>query len=124
VHPGGGAEHDPLQLRGIEAGGLDLATTPSRHGVHPAQGRVGVRGALQGGRVDVGNAVERVRGVEQLLERPLLPGCPRESGITGEIGRMPHRRIQRLVPDQLDPRFPLLDQPAQLLGQGCGYDDA
>ena len=44
VHPGGGAEHDPLQLRGIEAGGLDLATTPSRHGVHPAQAGSGVSG--------------------------------------------------------------------------------
>ena len=107
-----------------QSGGLDLAAAAGRHGVHPAQLRVGVRRALQGGRVDIGNAVERVGRVEHLLEGPLLLGRPGEPGVAGEVGRMPHRRIERLVADQLDPRLAPLDQLAQLFGKGRGDDDA
>ena len=124
VHAGRGGEDDPAQLLLAQSGGLHLAAAAGRHGVHPAESRIRIRGPLQRVGVDVGNAVERLGRVEHLLERSLLSRGTTKRRIAGEVGRMTHRRIQRLVADQVDPRLESLDQLAVLLGQWRGDDHA
>ncbi|GAA4684414.1 hypothetical protein GCM10023215_19040 [Pseudonocardia yuanmonensis] len=125
VDPRRRREDDPIQLRRGEAGRADRRSSPGRHGLHPAQPRVGGDGPGQrGGVVLAGDAVERLVGVEQLLEPPLLTRGATPRGIAGVVRGPAHRRQQPVVADQGQAGFPLLDEPAELLVERGGQDDA
>ena len=124
VHTRGSGEDDPAQLLLAQPGRLHLPATAGRHGLHPAEPGVGVRRPLQGRGVDVGNAVQDLGRIDQVVERLLLARCPLEGRIAGEVSGVPHRGIERLVADQVDPRLQSLDQLAVRLVQRRGHNHA
>jgi hypothetical protein len=114
---GRGREDDSAQLVLAQSGGLHLAAAAGRHRVNPAESGIRIRRPPQGVGVDIGNAVERLGRVDHVLELLLLSRGSTKRRIPGEVSRMAHRGIQRLVTDQVDARLQPLDQLAVLLGQ-------
>ena len=118
MHAGRRGEQDPAKLLLAESGGLHLAATTGSHGAPSGPGfRPRSVSALPDRR-----RVSRTtpRPSRALLERSLLIRVRRNDGSPEEIGRVTHRRIQRLVADQVDSWLESLDQFAVLLGEWCG----
>jgi len=55
-----------------------------------------------------------------MLERSLLSRGTPKRRVAREVGRVTHRRIQRLVADEVDSWLESLDQLAVLLREWCG----
>lgn len=118
VHTRRRRESNAIQLRRREVGCFHLSSASGGHRVHPPQARVVVGHPLEFAGLGVGDSVQNIRRAQHVVKLTLLRRSSHEGRITVEVGGVAHRRIERLIANQLDSGLQSLDDCAVLFAEG------